>query len=102
MEGIDAVLFADCKKRIDHGRSLCSIVGSGEQVIFSAQGQRANGIFDLVVVYQQIPIAQICTQRIPASVAVLHRFSDLAFGKRAFYLLEYPFAQLVDDWQGFF
>ena len=47
---IDIMLLTGGKKGIHHSRPLGSFMGTGEEVILPAQGQRTDFILDLVIV----------------------------------------------------
>jgi hypothetical protein len=91
--------FANGKERVNHSGALGGFVRAGKQVVFSAQGHRADCILDQIIVNFQYPVIQITTELFPSANAVVHRFTNLTFRENLLGLLTDPLAHLVDDRQ---
>jgi len=62
---IHAVQPADPDQRVQYRRTLTTAVRAGEQPVFSAQGDSAQGVLCDVVVDFRIPITAVLGMRIP-------------------------------------
>lgn len=56
---IDVVLLAAGKEGVDHSGAFGRFMRSGEKIVLSSQGQRADGILHPVIVDQQISIVEV-------------------------------------------
>ena len=44
-EGVDVMQLACTQQRVEHSATLCGFMAASEQVIFSSDGNRTDGIF---------------------------------------------------------
>lgn len=74
--GINVVMFASGEEGVDHGGSLRRFVAAYEEVVFSADGHRADDVLYQVVVNFNMPIDKKQGHILPAVESVFNGFSD--------------------------
>jgi hypothetical protein len=99
--GIHLMSLADGKEGIDHGRMPGAFMGTCRHVVFASEGHGPDCVFDQIVVDFQQSVIQIAAQGLPPGGAVGKSLSDLAPGQNLFHFCMDPFAQPVNDGQGF-
>lgn len=72
--GIDSLDFTWAHKGIHHGISPGALMRSGKKIVFPTQCQRADQVFDHIVVQFQPSVLQDCLQFRPLGL-VIHRFA---------------------------
>lgn len=73
---IDVMLLATSHEAIHHGRSLGCFVASGKEVILTAQGQRADFVFDVIVINEQTPVLENGHQGRPLILGIGEGFTN--------------------------
>ena len=73
-EGIMAIEFGGLDQAHDGGRALAGPQAPGEEPVLPPGGNRANAVFDPVVVDGYLTIAKIMDERRPAPQAVIDGF----------------------------
>ena len=84
--GIKVIDFAACKEAVEHSGSSGTFMRAGEQIVFSSQGNRSDGVFDQVVVVVQISIVQVILQAFPQWNRVFQGLTKRRFWKNHLFL----------------
>ena len=77
---VEPVEFGSLDKRVHLRGSDSAAVRTREEIIFSAQDQRADGALGRIVGHFQSAIARVVRERIPARQSVTDRASERALG----------------------
>ena len=99
--GIDPLDLTASEEGIHHGGSLSPLVGTGEQVVLAAQGQRADGVLDEIVVDLQATVVEVGGQQRELLFGVVQGFADGAFAQVVGLLGDDPLEQFSEDRPGF-
>ena len=101
-EGFQVVGLGGFDQGDERGAGLGALWRSREQPVFSSHGKGADGVFRSVVVRLEIAFLQIHVQIFPLVQGVLDRLSQLAFGRRGFFMGLEPDPEPVQDGLGLF
>jgi hypothetical protein len=80
--GVDAVQFAGFDQAVDDGCAVATGIGAGEEPVFPAEGDAAQGVFSAVVVDLQAAVLGITGQRRPVGRGVADRLGEAALGRQ--------------------
>ena len=80
--GVDAVQFAGFDQAVDDGCAVATGIGAGEEPVFPAEGDAAQGVFSAVVVDLQAAVLGIAGQRRPVGRGVADRLGKAALGRQ--------------------
>jgi hypothetical protein len=78
---VETVQLRRLGRRIDRGGALPADIGTGEQPIFTAQGDWAHRAFGGIVVQGDAAVAENQSQRVPARQGVTDRHCDIALAR---------------------
>ena len=78
MCGVDTVEFCSAEQGLDGGGTFSGAFGAGEQPVFLAERDGADGVFDGVVVNRQVSAAGIADQTLPAFQGIVDGFGGAA------------------------
>ena len=91
------MMFACCEEGVDHGGSLRRFVAACEEVVFSADGHRADDVLYQVVVNFNMPIGKKQGHVLPAVEGIPDGFPDGAGRCHLVVLYVEPIAECVED-----
>src|SRR5262249_54421450 len=98
--GFDVVQFSSFNQRAECRPARSAIIRSGEQMILSTEGNRADRALNRIGVELDTTIVQEPREPMPARQRIADRISELAAARRAAELLFQPELQIVDEWLG--
>lgn len=94
--GVEIIFFERPEERIGHSNPLSPSCGAGKQVVLSAQGQRANSIFNPIIVYFQGSIYKIVHQFVLTRDAICYCCFDGLFWQDSFVCLHISTIHLLN------
>jgi hypothetical protein len=80
--GVDAVQFAGFDQAVDDGRALATAIRAGEEPVFPAEGNAAQGIFGAVVIDLQAAVVGVADKRGPVCEGVADRLGEPALRRQ--------------------
>jgi len=80
-EGLDVVELGGADEGVERRGALSAGIGSGEEIILSAQGDTAQRTFGVVVVDLDAPVVEIAGQGRPAGERVADGLGEFGFDR---------------------